>query len=911
MSQNSEIQDYSSLLRDALVEIEEMQFKIKALEQEKKEPLAIIGMGCRFPGKADNPETFWQILSHGVDAIQEVPTDRWNVNAYYDPNLESLDKMNTRWGGFLNGIDQFDPHFFGLSIGEASVMDPQQRLLLEVTWEALENAGIAPERIAGSKTSVFVGIASADYYKSLLNPPTRGGTGIANSIAANRLSYLFDLQGPSVTVDTACSSSLTAVHLGCQSLRTRESNLALVGGVNIILIPELAITLSQAGMMASDGRCKTFDAAGDGYVRSEGCGMIVLKRLSDAVQDGDRILALLRGSAVNQDGRSIGLSAPNGLAQQAVMRQALSEAGVKPSQISYVEAHGTGTPLGDPIEVHSFKDVLTQGRSSEQLCWIGSVKTNIGHLEAAAGIAGLIKVVMSLQHKQIPPNLHLKQLNPHIDLKNSSFAIPTQLQPWLTETTNQQRFAGVSSFGVGGTNVHVVLEEAPADLGLKTDYLESLIDGKPSISSQSEQPQNPKSLVERPLHILTLSAKKDKALRELANRYERYLAEGSTIHNKEFPSLPDICFTANTGRSHFDYCLAIVADSPETLQNQLIAFATAQETNSYLQSQVLRQNRPKIAFLFSGQGTQYIQMGRQVYATQPTFQKILEQCDELLRSYLQQPLLSVLYPESREFSPLNETSYAQPALFALEYALAQLWRSWGIEPDAVIGYDVGEYVAACVAGVFSLEDGLRLMTRRERIIKEQLGEAKVAAVLAEKSLATEAVSLHQNSVSIAAVNSSQSRVVLEHEQTVDSVQFTTPHLPLISPLTGKIIPFGKVSDANYWRHHTPEPMLFHRGMQTLAAQGYELFLEIGPTDDLIHRCKQGLPEATGIWLASLKKEQDNWVTLLDSLKTIYLNGIDVNWVGFDQDYPRHRVALPTYPFQRKRCWLEPQEMRYY
>ena len=396
------------------------------------EPIAIIGLGCRFPG-ADNPEAFWQLMRNGGDAITDIPPERWDIERFYDPTPATAKKMYSRQGGFLKNVDQFDPQFFRISPLEATYLDPQQRLLLEVTWEALENAAIVPETLAGSQSGVFIGISDVDYHRLAYQSPTNltayVGTGNSTSIAANRLSYLFDLRGPSLSVDTACSSSLVAVHLACQSLQNQESNLCLVGGVNLILSPETTVVFSQARMMAPDSRCKTFDARADGYVRSEGCGVVVLKRLRDAIQDGDRVLAVIEGSAVNQDGLSNGLTAPNGPAQQAVIRQALANAQVKPAQISYVEAHGTGTELGDPIEVKSLKAVLGEKRSLDQTCWLGSVKTNIGHLEAAAGMAGLIKVVLCLQHQEIPPNLHFKTLNPYISLADTAFAIPTQCQP--------------------------------------------------------------------------------------------------------------------------------------------------------------------------------------------------------------------------------------------------------------------------------------------------------------------------------------------------------------------------------------------------------------------------------------------------------------------------------------------------
>ncbi|NDJ18418.1 beta-ketoacyl synthase N-terminal-like domain-containing protein [Myxacorys almedinensis] len=457
-----------------------------AMPHSATDAIAIVGMSCRFPG-ASNLDEFWQLLQNGIDAIAEVPSTRWNAGDFYDPNSDAVGKMNTRWGGFLHHVDQFDPHFFGISPREAARIDPQHRLLMEVAWEALEDAGYAPEQLAGSQTGVFVGIASSDYSQQQFSCPDAidayAGTGNAHSMAANRLSYLLDLRGPSLAVDTACSASLVAVHLASQSLHSQDCDVAIVGGVNLILNPQLTIALSKANMMAPDGRCKPFDAAANGYVRSAGCGVVVLKRLTEARREGDRVLAILRGSAVNEDGRSNGLTAPNGLAQQSVIRQALVRAGVEPAQISYVEAHGTGTSLGDPIEVESLKAVLLQARSANQGCAIGSVKANIGHLEAAAGIAGLIKTVLALQHRQILPQLHLHQINPLIALQSTPFSIPTSLQSWNVESGN--RFAGVSSFGFGGTNAHVVLEEASVEV---------------TVSKKAEE-QNNLAGLERPLQV--------------------------------------------------------------------------------------------------------------------------------------------------------------------------------------------------------------------------------------------------------------------------------------------------------------------------------------------------------------------------------------------------------------------------
>src|ERR1700682_40050 len=452
----------ASQVKQALRALEKMQAKLDAMTRAGTESIAIIGVGCRFPGGADDPESFWRLLRDGVDAIREVPPDRWDIEAFYDPDAAAAGKMYTRWCGFLDHVDQVDPEFFGISPREAAGMDPQQRLLLEVAWEALERAAYPPERLAASQTGVYIGACSSDYvrhqFADLNAIDAYAGTGIAHSILANRLSYLLDLQGPSMAVDTACSSSLVAIHLACQSLRTGECRLALAGGVNLILSPEPSIIFSRARMMAADGRCKTFDARADGYVRGEGCGVVVLKRLSDARADGDFIWAVIRGAAVNQDGRSNGLAAPNLLAQQGVIRQALANAGVEPRLIGYVEAHGTGTALGDPIEVEALSEIYGKPEAGGS-CFLGSVKTNMGHLEAAAGIAGLIKAVLCLQRDEIPPHLHFRTLNPNISLEQTRFAIPTVRTPWPADSP--ARLAAVSSFGFGGTNAHVILEAAP------------------------------------------------------------------------------------------------------------------------------------------------------------------------------------------------------------------------------------------------------------------------------------------------------------------------------------------------------------------------------------------------------------------------------------------------------------------
>ncbi len=871
------------------------------------EPIAIIGLSCRFP-QADSPQAFWELLRNGVDAITEVPSDRWDVDAFH-ADEPAAGKVTTRFGGFLDNVELFDPAFFGISPREAARMDPQQRLLLEVSWEALENAFIPPHTLAGMRTGVFVGISSYDYSRLQFDAPelidAYAGTGNAHSIAANRLSYVFDLRGPSMAVDTACSSSLVSVHLACQSLRNGESDLALAGGVNLILTPELTITFSQARMLAPDGRCKTFDASADGYVRGEGCGVVILKRLSDALRDGDNILALVRGSAVNQDGRSNGLTAPNGLAQQDVIRTALTQAQVTPNQISYVEAHGTGTPLGDPIEMSSLNAILND--DSNRRVVVGSVKTNIGHLESAAGIAGLIKVVLAMQNEAVPPHLHLKEINPYLSLDGSRIEIGTYLRLWKRRAV--PRFAGVSSFGFGGTNAHVILSDAPLAV------------------------ENEKTFeLERPRHLLTLSAKSGNSLQELAQSFSNSLRDTRY-------AIPDLAFTSNTTRSHFEHRLAIHASANDELLQGLEGFLIDSESSFVSTGQAKASVQPKVAFLFTGQGSQYAGMGKGLYETQPVFRIALDECAKILDSILGRSLLEIIFSD-KDDSTINQTTFTQPALFAFEYALAQLWLSWGVKPHAVMGHSVGEYVAACIAGVFSLEDGLRLITERARLMGGLPQNGTMIAAYADVNRIADVLKPYQDQVSVAASNGPDNTVISgeataiqsianeltklgisskpltvshafhsplmdsildEFESFAQGIQFSNPQILLISNVSGET---ATQLYARYWRDHIRAEVKFSSGMQALANLGIDAFIEIGPSPVLLGMGKRCLPESNAAWLPSLRQNQDEWQTILDSLGKLYVQGAEVDWKGFDAQSPRKKVALPNYPFDRQRYWLD-------
>lgn len=909
-----------SPVKRALYELKKTRAQLEAVKRSKSEPIAVIGMGCRFPGGADSPERLWDLLKAGVDAISEVPQDRWDVDAYYDTDPEAPGKMITRWGGFLRDIDKFDPGFFNISSREATSMDPQQRMLLEVTWEALENAVQAPDKLIGSSAGVFVGFNHSDYwfkhmaFSDIKKLDAYLATGGAHSIASGRLSYTFGLIGPSITVDTACSSSLLAIHLAVQSLRNNECSVALAGGVNLILIPEITVGLSKAGAMAPDGRCKSFDHRANGFVRSDGCGMVVLKRLSDALTNGDRILALIHGTACNQDGRSASLTAPSGPSQEAVIRSALKDGGIEPRQVSYVETHGTGTSLGDPIEAHALLSVFGDSISSEHPLILGSVKSNIGHSEAAAGVASFIKTVLCFTHEEIPRNLHFEKLNPNITDEKARIVVPIENIPWPGERAS--RVAGVSCFGFSGTNVHMVLGEAPS---------------RPRTSVEND----------RPLHVLTLSAKNEAALQQLAEQYEKCLAE------QPHPAIADFCYTANTGRAHFPVRRSFVSDSVEQARRSLAAVAGGTRSTEIYADDLRNREVSELAFLFSGQGSQYVGMGRQLYETQPIFRKTLEHCDELLRPFLATSLFSVLYPKPGEESPLNETAYTQSALFALEYALWEMWRSWGIEPSVVMGHSLGEYVAACVAGVFSLEDGLKLITERGRLVRGLPLNGSMAAIFATPSQMEEFVVDYNGQVSIAAINGPESIVLSgvsqsveailkrledrgiawhrlgvshafhsalmdpildEFEEIISSVRLHPPSIELVSNVTGKAIG-GEVTRTDYWRRHLRNTVQFAEGMSTLRDLGCRLFVEIGPNPVLLGMGRRCLPEDGCSWLPSLRSGENDWRRILESLAEMYVRGIKVDWEGVAQDYPCQRLQIPTYPFKRERHWLDLEDGR--
>lgn len=908
---------YTDALRKAADTIKDLLAQVETLK--KREPVAVIGMGCRFPGGANTPEAFWHFLAQGRDAIRIIPADRWDAERFYDADADASGKTYSKSGGFLDQVDQFDAAFFEISPLEATALDPQQRLLLEVSWEALEHAGLDTHALRGSRTGVFLGLDSYDYFQTHLgshNPHAINAysmTGVAASTAAGRLSYFYDFRGPSLAVDTACSSSLVTVHLAVQSLQNHESDMALAGGVDLILAPEPYIGFSKLKALSSSGHCRAFDNAADGFTRGEGCGLVVLKRLADAERDGDTILAVIKGTAVNQDGESNGLTAPNALAQQEVLQRALDQAALTPAQVDYIEAHGTGTALGDPIEVRALSLVFKE-RTDKLL--IGSVKSNIGHLQAAAGIAGVIKVILSLQQGQIPASLHCQTPNAHIPWDDIPIAVCRQLTPWPRQ--EGVRVAGVSSFGFSGTNAHVLIAAAPVPTRQHTAQTAPM-----------------------PLHLLTLSAKNATALQQSAEHYRDYCSQQATV------AVADVCYSAATGRTHWRHRLAILGAGADDFVQALDGYARGESRPGVWHTPAMvpgNAGSPSgVVFLFTGQGAQYAGMGRELYTTQPVFKTAVDRCDAILQDYGVH-LLPVLYGTAQETAALDHTAFTQPALFALGYALTALWDSWGIRPSVVLGHSVGEYVAACVAGVFSLEAALRLVAARGRLIQSLPAGGMMAMVMGCPERVAEVIQTSQGQVVIAAINAPENVVISGEEHAVRAalahlqragiahsvlpvshafhsplmepilaefrhlaadVAYASPQIPLMSNVSGQRAEIPPSAMAEYWVQHIRQPVRFSDAIRQVAMDGYTTFLEIGPHSVLSGFGTQCLPDHECVWLSSLHRGQSDWRQMLSALAQLYVRGHSIDWRGFSRPYQPGKVGLPHYPFQRKRYWQEP------
>ena len=872
------------------------------LKGMSSEPVAVIGISCRFPG-AEDKYAYWQLLKDGVDAISKVPADRWAQDRFSDTQPG---KTTSEWGGFLSGIDQFDPWFFGISPAEAEQIDPQQRLLLELSYEALQDAGKDPAKMKGSATGVYVGISVNEYSLRQFNDPlsiiSHSGTGSALSIAANRISYQYDFKGPSMAIDTACSSSLTAIHQACKSLRSGECDLAIAGGVNMILSPAHSIAFGKAGVLATDGRCKTFDAGADGYVRGEGGGLVILKPLSAAIADGDRIYACLNGSAINQDGRSNGLMAPNRVSQEALLTEACYNAGISPDQVQYVEAHGTGTLLGDQMEASAIGAVMGNSHRTSP-CLLGSVKSNIGHLEAAAGVAGLIKVILSMSHGEIPQSLHYHSPNPSVPFDEMNLKVADQLTPW---PEGEVKTAGISSFGFGGTNVHLIVT-------------------KPAIADQSTaQP------VTKNAFLLPISAKTPKALTELAGSFLQ------TFDNT--PSLSGMCKAAGIGRAHHHVRAAVAGTSREAIRAQLEALANGNEDHI----SIYQQNQPgKVVFVFPGQGGQWHGMARSLLQLEPVFHDTIMACAEIIREGFGWSLMDVIH--SKDTAPLENIGVIQPMLFSIQVGLSALWQSWGIQADAVIGHSMGEVAAACHAGALSLKDGIKVICTRSQLLTRFRGTGSMLLADLTKEEATALIAGTDGKVSIAAINSPQSMVLSGSPEAIKCLMETleaqnrfhqlvkvdiASHHPMMEDCRDELLdeldmievgptqlPFystvaggqdrNLVLGPDYWAENLIRTVRFEEASKKLMADGYHTFIEIGPHPVLLGSLRQtaAVIDQTTHLLPSLKRDEDEQLCLYQSLVQLYNLGNEIYWTAVYQGDDTFR-DIPYYPWQRQRFWIE-------
>jgi acyl transferase domain-containing protein/NADPH:quinone reductase-like Zn-dependent oxidoreductase/acyl carrier protein len=883
--------------------------------------VAIVGIACRFPGGAETPEQFWELLCSGGDAITEMPADRFDLESLYDPDAGKAGTLYTRWGGFLERIDEFDADFFGISPREARRIDPQQRLLLEVAWEALEDAGLPPDELAGSGAGVFVGISTNDYGSLGFQPrnahliDAHAPAGGALCIAANRVSYCLDFHGPSLAVDTACSSSLTALHLARQSLDSGECELAIVAGVNVLLSPEVTMGFCRASMLSPDGRCRPFSADANGYVRSEGAGAIVLEPLARAVEAGDPIRAVIRATAVNQDGRTAGISVPNAAAQKALLRHALREAGVAASEVHYVEAHGTGTAAGDPREADAIGSVYGEGRPPDRPCLIGSVKGNIGHLEAAAGIAGVIKTVLALEHRRIPPSLHFADPNPTIAFDDLRLRVVTEAEDW--PAASGLGVAGVNSFGFGGANAHAILAEPPRRSALRRE-------------DDDDKAQ-----------ILAISARVTEGLRDLALAYSVFLDDehAAPVH--------DVCYTAAVRRSHHEHRLAVVGRSLSELAARLRAYLAGDALADVAAGRHARGLEPKLAFVFSGMGPQWFGMGRQLVDEEPVFRSTLEECDELLRPLAGWSLLEELALDE-ERSRIAEADRAHVANFALQVGLAALLGSWGVVPDAVVGHSSGEMAAACVAGALSLADALAVAYHRGRLQHRTSGTGGMIAAGISADEAAELVSGREHLVALAAVNGPASVTLSGDVGALDEIGGSLDrqgrfcrrlpvrvpyHGPQMAPLREELletladldcrnaaIPIfstaagawadGCPFDADYWWQNVSLPVLFGPAIERLAGEGFDLFVELSPHPVLAASMLECLADCDGdhLVLPTLRRNDDERRSLLRSLAMLYARGRPIEWRGVLGECGAP-VRLPTYPWQRERHWFDPAPER--
>ena len=896
--------------KQALLKIRELKQQLAA--NQNYEPIAVVSMACRFPNTADTPEKFWESLVRQDDLVGDIPGDRWDLDAFHDDDPDVPGKMYAKRGVFLDSIADMDPEFFGISPREATWVDPQQRLLMEVGWEAIERAGWVPEEI-GQRTGVFVGWMHNDYQNeasdSFLNLNPYIATGAAGSFLCGRLAYYLGLQGPSVAVDTACSSSLVALHLAIQSLQLRDCDRALVGGVNAICSPTTNILTCKLKALSPSGHSRAFDAAADGYLRGEGCGIVTLRRLSDAESDGDNILGIIRGSAVGHNGSGSGLTVPNPKAQEKVIREALEQSGFGANDVDYLEAHGTGTSLGDPIEVNAATAALCEERDANKPLLIGSVKTNIGHLEAAAGMAGLIKVLLAMENGSIPGQMNFETPNPHIAWDK----IPVKVLTGETDWPNpERRVAGVSAFGMSGTNAHIVIE-APNSAAA------------PRVSVKKENQNRPA--------VITLSGKTEAAVYDLAAAFENSLSQNDSI------DIHDFARQSNISRSHFEHRAAIVASNITEAKQKLQTLTTGGAADNVFVGNARRQ--PRVAWQFTGQGSQFVGMGRQLYHNEPVYRDAVNQCDEHLKSIRDGSLLQVLFDDESEQPLINHTHWTQPAIFALQMGLVKLLQSWNLQPNIVLGHSVGQYAAACVAGIMSWEDGLRLIAERGRLIGELPEGGLMLAVFAPAEAVQNAIS-NEPAVSLAALNGTHTVISGEQDavqrvekafsdrsvrtkqlttshafhsalmepvlepfaKIASTVQFSPAQMPLVCNATGQILAADKKLDGQYWAQHIRKAVAFAPSIETLAEADCGVLVELGPQSVLTRMAAANWQRNSDALISCSEKDRSSTDALMQAIAKMYVRGITPDFCKLHKDRPptNNRITLPTYPFQRRRFW---------
>jgi len=928
------------------------------------EPIAVVGMACRFPGAGDLL-SFWRMLEAGENAVTEgVPgSGVGRIGELFQGEVRS---DACRFAGFIDDIDQFDASFFRISPVEAQLLDPQQRLMLELTWQALEDAGIDPDQLRGSRTGVYAGISNNDYLALISTDSATAEaaeslysvSGTSYNTAIGRVAYALGLQGPAMSLDTACSSSLTAVHQAVSGLQRGEADLALAGGVHAILSGRLFEMRANAGMLAPDGKCKTFDVAANGHVRGEGCGILVLKRLNEAEADGDRIWGIIRGSALNQDGATPGLTVPNGDAQVRVIEEALARAGVQPSQVDYVEAHGTGTPVGDPIELGALAAAYCQERGADQPLLIGSVKTNMGHLEPAAGVAGLVKVMLSMKQGLIPKHLHFENPSPEIDWDQLPIRVTSALTPW-PRRADRMPIAGVSGFGWSGTNAHVIVEAYGTLAGepAQPDEQRWPIGSPRPVATTSDHEAvaalDDGAALVRPARLLPLSAKSDKALRELARGYLEWLEEHSEALDSPGGAadelLSDMAWTAGVGRSHFSHRAGVVFTDADSLREKLSAFVDSGEDAPGSRA------APKLAFAYTGQGSQWVGMGETLYQSEPVVRAVLDRCEEVFRQERGTSLLAVMFGRPDAEGDLDNPAWTQPAIYALECALTALWASLGLRPSVVVGHSLGEIAASHTAGVLSLADGLRFAAGRGKFMSELSEPGAMAAVFTTASevaaaVAEQCAASGDPRLSIAADNGAHLMVsgptcdveallgrfeaaevrVRRLEKSagyhsammdplLDSVEALiselapcAPSIPLVSSMTGRLLEDGRAMDGAYWRRQTRQQVEYRRSVEALADLGVEAVIEVGPGAVLGPMTVLSWPEESGtaepIVVSSMKRPSvrtpapEDGCGFLDAVAGAYEAGLDISFEAQFGGETRCRISIPGYPFQRQRYW---------